>query len=73
MEKSEKNMVLAQAQDAQVDKEKMDGNLSSSEKNVAYTVKTTKTGIPLVPQPSDDPDDPLVSPARPDTASVIGH
>lgn len=73
MEKSEKNMVLAQAQDAQVDKEKMDGNLSSSEKNVAYTAKTTRTGIPLVPQPSDDPDDPLVRSARPDTASILVH
>jgi hypothetical protein len=57
----EKNMVLTKAQDTQVDAERTYGDLSSSEKNGSYTLKTTKTGIPLVPQPSDDPEDPLVS------------
>ncbi len=61
----EKNMALSKAQDTQDASERMYGNLSSSEKNVSYTLKTTKTGIPLVPQPSDDPDDPLVSPSAP--------
>jgi hypothetical protein len=29
-------------------------------KNEQVVLKTTKDGLPLVPQPSDDPDDPLV-------------
>ncbi|KAJ6438101.1 MFS general substrate transporter [Purpureocillium lavendulum] len=33
--------------------------LSSPEKSETVLVKTTKDGIPLVPQPSDDPEDPL--------------
>lgn len=39
----------------------MSGNMSTFEKPDTYTVKTNKAGIPLVPQPSDDPKDPLVS------------
>lgn len=38
----------------------MSTNLSGSEKNETTVLKTTKDGIPLVPQPSDDPEDPLV-------------
>jgi len=41
--------------------ETLPGDSNSDEKNDAYTLKTTETGIPLVPQPSDDPEDPLVS------------
>jgi hypothetical protein len=37
------------------------GDLESSKEEVATTQKTTKDGIVLVPQPSDDPEEPLVS------------
>ena len=41
--------------------ETLPGDVSTSdEKNDGYTLQTTKTGIPLVPQPSDDAEDPLV-------------
>lgn len=33
---------------------------SSGDKEANIRLKTTAQGIPLVPQPSDDPDDPLV-------------
>ena len=42
----------------------MSANLSGSEKNETTVLKTTKDGIPLVPQPSDDPEDPLVGSYR---------
>ena len=55
------NTVL-KAHDPQYDAERMYGHHGTSEKDATYALKTTKTGIPLVPQPSDDPEDPLVRP-----------
>ena len=33
----------------------------TQEKSEESVIKTTRAGIPLVPQPSDDPDDPLAN------------
>lgn len=43
-----------------VDTEQLATSLEHSDKNEAPLVKHTKDGFPPVPQPSDDPDDPLV-------------
>lgn len=50
------------AMDAKTDYAAMDTeNLSASDSKAEMPVlKTTKDGIPLHPQPSDDPEDPLV-------------
>jgi hypothetical protein len=54
-------MMFSKAPGTQDVTEMVHDKLSSSEKDHVGTLKTTKTGIPLVPQPSDDPEDPLVS------------
>jgi hypothetical protein len=56
----EKNMVHTKTEDP-LEGTVTSGNLSTFEKHDAYTIKTNKAGLPLVPQPSDDPEDPLVS------------
>lgn len=35
-------------------------SVSSGDREADTRIKTTAQGIPLVPQPSDDPEDPLV-------------
>lgn len=55
--------MLEKTDDTEKVAEMPQGDVSSSEKSNGYALKTTKAGIPLVPQPSDDPDDPLVSTA----------
>lgn len=50
----------AKTDNAAMDAERLSASDSSPGKVEIPALKTTKTGIPLHPQPSDDPEDPLV-------------
>ena len=56
-------------EDAKMKKEVVAAEYADSDQQIHQQAAKTQNGITLVPQPSDDPQDPLVCPCPPETVS----